>query len=83
MESEPAATIMLLLLVLIDVIYYGFASALDQLNEKEIAESAEEKGDRRSKRLYQILNYSAIYVNTFHLMVTMVHILIGWLYMDK
>lgn len=83
MESEPAATIMLLLLVLIDVIYYGFASALDQLNEKEIAESAEEKGDRRSKRLLQILNFSAIYVNTFHLMVTMVHILIGWFYMDK
>ena len=83
MESEPAATIMLLLLVLIDVIYYGFASALDQLNEKEIAETAEEKGDRRSKRLLQILNFSAIYVNTFHLMVTMVHILIGWFYMDK
>ena len=83
MESEPAATIMLLLLVLIDVIYYGFVSALDQLNEKEIAERAEEQGDRKSKRLYQIMNFSAIYVNTFHLMVTMVHILIGWLYMDK
>ena len=45
MESEPAATIMLLLLVLIDVIYYGFVSALDQLNEKEIAERAEAQGD--------------------------------------
>lgn len=83
MESEPDATIMLLLLVLIDVIYYGFASALDQLNEKEIAEKAEEKGDRKSKRLYQIMNFSAIYVNTFHLIVTMVHIIIGWFYMDR
>ena len=83
MESEPAATIMLLLLVLIDVIYYGFVSALDQLNEKEIAERAEEKGDRKSIRLHQILDFPAIYVNTFHLVVTLVQILIGWFYMDK
>ncbi len=83
MESEPAATIILLLLVLIDVLYYGFGAAIEQLNAKEITERAEEKGDRKSVRLSQIMNFSAIYINTSHLMVTVVHVLIGWLYMDK
>lgn len=83
MESEPAATIILLLLVLIDVLYYGFGAAIERLNVKEITERAEEKGDRKSVRLAQIMNFSSIYINTSHLMVTVVHVLIGWLYMDK
>lgn len=83
MESEPAATIILLLLVLIDVLYYGFGAAIEQLNVKEITERAEEKGDRKSVRLAQMMNFSAIYINTSHLMVTVVHVLIGWIYMDR
>lgn len=81
--SEPEATIILLLLVLVDLIYYGFHATLEQLNIKEITEKAEEKNDRRSIRLLEIIDRPAIYVNTFHLMVTMVHIIIGWMYMDS
>ncbi len=80
--SEPEATIILLLLLLIDMFYYAFHATLDQLNIKEITEKAEEKKERRSIRLLQINDRPAIYVNTFHLMVTMVHILIGWIYME-
>lgn len=81
--SEPEATIMIVLLVLIDMFYYGFNSAIEQLNEKEIEERLEEKKDRKSARLLQIMNQPAIFVNTSHLIVTMVHVLIGWLYMGS
>lgn len=81
--SEPEATIIIALLVLIDMFYYGFNSAIDQLNEKEIEERAEEKKDRKSLRLLQIMNQPAIFVNTSHLIVTMVHVLIGWLFMES
>lgn len=80
--SEPEATIILLILLLIDMLYYAFHATLDQLNIKDITEKAEEKKDRRSIRLLQILEQPAIYINTYHLMVTMVHILIGWFYMQ-
>lgn len=81
--SEPEATIILLVLLLINMFYYAFHATLDQLNTKEITEKAEEKNDRKSMRLLRILEQPAIYINTFHLMVTMVHILIGWLYMES
>ncbi len=81
--SEPEATIILLVLLLINMFYYAFHATLDQLNTKNITEKAEEKNDRRSIRLLRVLEQPAIYINTFHLMVTMVHILIGWFYMGS
>lgn len=81
--SEPEATIMLVLLVLINMFYYGFSATIDQLNIKEITERAEEKKEHKAVRLLQIINQPAIYVNTSHLVVTLVNVLVGWIYMEQ
>lgn len=81
-DGGPTATIMLVLLVLIDMLYYGFSATIDQLNVKEIEERAEEEKDRKSIRLLKVINEPAIFVNTTQLIVIMVHVIIGWGYMN-
>lgn len=80
--SEPGATIILIFLLLVDMLYYGFGAAVDQLNVNEIELKAQ-GGDRKSERLLQMINQPAIYVNTTHLMIAISHVLIGWFYMGS
>ena len=48
--SGPVAVFLFFLLLFVDMFFYGFDAAIDNLNEKEILHKAEEK-DRRSIRL--------------------------------
>ena len=49
--SGPVAIFLFFLLLLVDMFFYGFDAAIDNLNEKEILHKAEEEKDRRSMRL--------------------------------
>lgn len=46
--SGPVAIFLFFLLLLVDMFFYGFDAAIDNLNEKEILHKAEEEKDRRS-----------------------------------
>ena len=49
--SGPVAIFLFFLLLLVDMFFYGFDAAIDNLNEKEFLHKAEEAKDRRSMRL--------------------------------
>lgn len=83
MDGGPTASIILGLFVLIDIIYYGFSSALEQLNYKEIAEKAESKKDRKTIRLLWLLQEPQNFVDTIQLIITLLNMLIGWIYMEQ
>ena len=57
-DGPTASIIFFVVLLLIDVFFYGFGAALSSLNEKEIERRAEEEKDRKSIRLKTILGRS-------------------------
>ena len=54
--SGPVAILLFFLLLLVDMFFYGFDAAIDNLNEKEILHKAEEEKDRRSVRLSEMVS---------------------------
>lgn len=81
-DSGPTATIMLVLLVLIDMLYCGFSATVDQLNIKEIERKAKEEKDRKSIRLMKLVRNPQSFLDTFQMVITMIPIGIGWGYMN-
>ena len=81
-DGGPTATILILLLVLLDMIYCGFSATIDQLNMKEIEHKAQEEKDRKSVRLLKLMQNSQSFLDSFHTITTMIHISIGWGYMN-
>ena len=61
--------VVLLLLLVINGIFYGFAAAIRNLSENEIDKGAEE-GDIKAKRLRELLDDPVRYVNAIPLIVT-------------
>ena len=77
-ESGPTASIIFfIVLLLIDMFFYGFGAALDSLNEKEIERKADEEKDRRSLRLKKMIGSPTDFVNTSQLVTTLVNVTIG------
>lgn len=76
-DDGPTASILIfILLLLIDVFFYGFGAALTSLEGKEL------KGeDKRTGKLKQIMENPSRYVNTVQLVVTLIHIGIGAFYL--
>lgn len=81
-DGGPTATTLLILLVLFDMFYSGFSATVDQLNVKEIERRAQEEKDRRSVRLFRLIQNPQRFLDTFYTVTTMVHIGIGWGYMN-
>ena len=54
-DSGPTASIIFVVLLFIDVFFYGFGAAISNLNEKEIERRAEEEKDKKSIRLQKIM----------------------------
>ena len=82
-DGGPTAIIMFLLLVLIDIVYCGFSATVDQLNVKEIEQRAQEEKHRKSMRLLKLIHKPQRFLDSFHSVITLVHILIGWFYMNE
>ena len=81
-DGGPTATILLVLLVLLDMFYCGFSATVDQLNIKEIEHKAQEEKDRKSIRLMRLIQNPQGFLDTFHTITTMIHMAIGWGYMS-
>lgn len=77
-DSGPTASIIFfIVLLLIDMFFYGFGAALDSLNEKEIERKADEEKDKRSIRLKKMIGNPTDFVNTSQLVTTLVNVTIG------
>lgn len=83
MDGGPTASIILLFLVLINIIYNGFSAAMEQLNIKEIEEKAEEQKDRKSVRLLKLIHQPQNLIDSVQLIITLLNMLIGWMYMHQ
>jgi len=81
-DSGPTASIILfIVLILIDMVFYGFDSALQFLNHSETEKRAEEEKDEKATRLHDMIDNSVQFVNTHQLVATTIHIIIGGLYL--
>lgn len=78
-DSGPTASIItFLLLLFVDVFFYGFGTASGSLTIKDIEKHTEEKDSKKTKRLREIVTNPAQYVNTVQLIVTLVTVIFGF-----
>lgn len=81
-DGGPTASIILfVMLILTDMFFYGFGSAINNLNIKDIEKKAEEEKDTKSGRLAAIIENPAKYVNMVQLIVTLINIVMGSFYL--
>ncbi len=79
-DSGPTASIIwFLLLLLVDMFFYGFGAATNNLNYKEVERRANE-GNKKSVRLYKIISNPTEYVNTVQLIMTTINVIMGAVY---
>lgn len=77
-DDGPTASILILaVLLLVDMFFYGFGAAVNSLNEKEIERRAEEEKDRKAIRLRAIIGNPAEYEHTVQMITTLANIVIG------
>lgn len=76
-DGPTASIIFFILLLTIDMFFYGFGTALDALNQKEIVRKAEEERDKKSIRLKKMIGDPVDFINTSQLVTTLVNISIG------
>ena len=77
-DSGPTASIIVfIILLLIDMFFYGFGAAITALNAKDIERRAQEDKDKKSLRLQQIIRNPAGYVNTVQLITTLINVILG------
>jgi len=82
-DSGPTASIIFFVILLfIDVFFYGFGAAMRNLNEKEIERRAREEKDKKSIRLEKIIQSPAAYINTVQLVVTLITVIMGAFYLS-
>ena len=84
-DGGPTASyIVFFVLLLVDVLFYGFNAALQQLNAKEIADQSEaDQKNKRAKRLYQIIENPRQYSDTLQLTVTLINLIMGSLFLGS
>lgn len=81
-DGGPTASMILFLaLILTDMFFYGFGSAINNLNIKDIEKKAREENDKKSRRLAAIIEEPAKYVNMVQLIVTLINIVMGSFYL--
>ncbi len=81
-DGGPTASIIIfLILVLVDMFFYGFGAAVEQLNPKDVEKRAQEEKDKRSQRLFKILEDPTRYINSVQLIATLSNIIMGGIYL--
>lgn len=83
MDGGPTASIILVVMVLINMIYNGFSASMEQLNIKEIEEKSLEQKDRKSQRLLKLIHTPQNFIDSIQLVITLLNMLIGWIYMEQ
>lgn len=64
-------------LLAVEVIYYGFGSAIQNLNQSKVREDAEENKNKKSQWILQISENPERHVNTVQLLVTCIQLFVG------
>lgn len=82
-DGGPTASyIIFLALLLIDMLFYGFGAAAKELNSKDLYEEAEEKKNKKAKRLYEIAVDPERYINTVQLVITLINLVMGGFFLS-
>ena len=64
-------------LLAVEVIYYGFGSAIQHLNQSKVREDAEENNNKKSKLILMLLDNPERHINTVQLLVTCIQLFVG------
>lgn len=75
--GPTAAGIIFFVLLLTDILFYGFGAAVKELNVKELSEETEGGKKKKAERLSAIVEHPAQYINTVQLVVSIVNLIIG------
>ena len=76
-ESGPTVGyIIFFLLILTDILFYGFGAAVRELSVKELSEAAD-AGNKKAFRIHEIAIRPNKYVNTLQLIVTLLNLVMG------
>lgn len=82
-DSGPTVGYLLLpVLMLADVIFYGFGAAIRELNTKDLAEKAQ-NGSKKAVRLYEIATKPNKFINTLQFVVTLVNLVFGGTFLKE
>ncbi len=76
-DNPVAGWMLFLLFIVINSIFYGFGSAIQNLNENEIEDKAEQ-GDKKSKLLLHIMNAPGSLIQTVQFYHMLLSFLIGY-----
>ena len=76
-DNPVAGWMLFLLFIVINSIFYGFGSAIQNLNENEIEDKAEQ-GDRKSKLLLHIMNAPGSLIQTVQFYHMLLSFLVGY-----
>ncbi len=76
-DGPTASMIFFLVLLFLDMFFYGFGAAITALNPKEIERRAQEEKDKKTLKLQQIIGDPAEYVNTVQLITTLANVIFG------
>lgn len=79
--SSAYIIVLFFVLLLIEAILFGFNKAIHLMNEKEIERKATEERDKKSVWLFEIIQRSTIYVNSIQMIVTLIDLIMGYLYL--
>ncbi len=75
--GTAASIVLFVVLLLIDMFFYGFGAAISALNEKEVERKADEEKDKKSIKLKKIIANPTEYINTVQLITTLINVVIG------
>ncbi len=76
--ADAALSILLFVgLLIMNVIFYGFSVAIQNLNISEVEDHFEEKHDKKSRRILKVSRDITKYVNTVQVVVTLVQLIMG------
>jgi len=76
-DGPTASIIIFIVLLFVDMFFYGFGAAITALNTKETERRAQEDKDRKSLRLVKIIGNPTEYVNTVQLITTLINVILG------
>lgn len=81
-DGGPTASIILFLVLLfIDIFFYGFGSAVQELGGRGTERKTDEETDKKSERLKKLIADPRGYVDTLQLTVTLINLVMGGFYL--
>lgn len=77
-DGGPTASyILFFVLLLLDMVVYGFGEAVKELNSKELSEQSQEGGSKKAGKLYEIVLHPEQYVGTVQFVSTLINLIMG------